>query len=175
MPLMLGLVAGNIASGQLVSRIGRYKPIMLISIAALVVSYVWMATTTDVGATSNGMIVRMAILGLAMGPALPLYTLAIQNGMPARDTGAVTAATTFFRQIGSTVGIATMGAVFGAALAPGMAKAAMADGASVTMALSREAIAHATRMVFAVGAGLTALAFVATLGLPELPLRKTNR
>jgi EmrB/QacA subfamily drug resistance transporter len=162
MPLTLGLVTSNILSGQLVSRIGRYKPLMLIANSGLIVSFVWLALTLDATATATETMVKMAVLGLAMGPSLPMYTLAIQNGMPPRDVGSVTAAVTFFRQIGSTIGIGVSGAVFSAVL--------IADpGRSFDTAMT-----HAVSSVFWVGAGLSALALLATFAVPTLELRKSN-
>src|SRR5213075_1827364 len=44
-PLTFGIVVANVTSGQLVSRIGRYKPILLISIVIAIVSFVIMGWT----------------------------------------------------------------------------------------------------------------------------------
>src|SRR5699024_10615383 len=48
----------------------------------------------------------MAIVGLGLGNMMQPLTLAIQNALPARDMGVSTAAATFFRQIGGTLGVA---------------------------------------------------------------------
>ncbi len=162
MPMTLGLVAGNILSGQLASRLGRYKSLMLISVAALAGAFLWLALTLEQSISSTEMMIKMALLGLAMGPSLPLYTLAIQNGMPAHSVGAVTAAVTFFRQIGSTVGTALAGAVFGAVLT---SAAGVSDG---------EAMTRAVIAVFWVGGGLSLLALIVTLVMPNHELRKSH-
>src|SRR5207244_13017855 len=38
-PLTLGLVAGNVASGQIVSRLGRYRGLMLVSLFMLMAAF----------------------------------------------------------------------------------------------------------------------------------------
>jgi hypothetical protein len=53
----------------------------------------------------------MIILGLGLGPALPIYLLAVQNAVNPREIGAATGSSQFFRQIGSTVGVAIFGTI----------------------------------------------------------------
>ncbi len=54
---------------------------------------------------------NMIIAGLGMGLLLPVYTVAVQNAAPRKHMGAATASTTFFRSIGSTLGVAIFGSV----------------------------------------------------------------
>ncbi len=111
-PLVLGVVAGNVASGQLVSRFGRYKPLMLGSLVLLIVGFLVMALTLTPSSTQSEVTVKMVLLGLGLGPSVPLYTIAIQNSVEPRQLGVTTAMVTFFRQMGSTVGIAIVGSLF---------------------------------------------------------------
>src|SRR5690606_7321566 len=60
------------------------------------------------------------VLGLGLGPSIPLYTLAIQNAVEPRSLGVATAAATFFRQIGSTMGVTVLGLVFALMLGTGL-------------------------------------------------------
>ena len=53
----------------------------------------------------------------ASGPSIPLFTLAIQNAVPPQQIGVATAAATFFRQMGATIGIAIVGTVFATSFA----------------------------------------------------------
>ncbi|MEZ4360549.1 MAG: MDR family MFS transporter [Kofleriaceae bacterium] len=160
MPLTLGIVSGNILSGQLASRLGRYKGLLVGSVAVVCAANAWLAFTLDSAITAGEMKVKLALLGLTLGPSLPLFTLAIQNGMPARAVGTVTASVTFFRQMGTTIGIAISGAVFGAVLT------------SSAGASPAEAMTRALAAVFWVGAGITFLALLVTLRVPGHELRK---
>jgi EmrB/QacA subfamily drug resistance transporter len=167
MPLTLGLVAGNVLSGQAVTRLGRYKPLLVGSLLALIAAYAMMALTLGPGSTALGVTVKMVVVGVALGPSLPLYTLAIQNGMPPQQVGVVTASTTFARQIGSTIGLAVLGAAFGSVLHDRVAAGGPAA--------YQHAITAATRAVFWVGVVMATLALLLTFMVPELPLRRTNR
>ncbi|WP_424952769.1 MDR family MFS transporter [Deinococcus sp.] len=111
-PLVLGLVAGNIFSGQLVSRIGRYKGIMLVSLALLMVAFLIMGFSLHPDSTQASVTLKMILIGLGLGPSIPLYTLAIQNAADPRLTGQVTSSVTFFRNLGQVVGVAILGTVF---------------------------------------------------------------
>lgn len=115
-PLSLGIVAGNILTGQIVSRIGKYKPLMMIGLLVLMVAFAVMAFTLNVGATQASVTLKMVLLGLGLGPSIPLYTLAIQNAVEPRQTGVATSSATFFRQLGNVVGVAVLGTVFAGTL-----------------------------------------------------------
>ena len=47
----------------------------------------------------------------------PVFTIAIQNAVPLQQLGVATSMVTFFRQMGSTVGLALVGSLFGSTLA----------------------------------------------------------
>ena len=173
-PLTLGLVAGNVLSGQIVSRVGRYKPLMLVSLVALVFAYAFIAATLGLDSTPGDITVKLVLVGVALGPSVPVYTLAIQNGMPPHKVGVVTSTVSFFRQIGGTIGLTAIGTVFAAVLSGGFAAAAAAPEAGRAVAI-KMAWAAATRASFWVGVGTTVVAVLVTLKLPEIPLRQTNR
>ncbi len=104
-PLMLTLIVGSIISGQLVSRLGRYKLLAIVGLAIMAGGLVLLA---GMGVTTQrGTVVRnMIVVGLGLGLTMPIYTLVVQNAVERRLLGAATAATQFFRQIGGTVGTA---------------------------------------------------------------------
>lgn len=120
-PLTFGIVAGNIGSGQIVARIGKYKPLMIVGNVVLLIGFLLLAFTLRADSTQGEVTVKMVVLGLGMGPSIPLYTLAIQNSVEPKDLGVATASVTFFRQIGSTLGVTALGAAFALTLVSGMA------------------------------------------------------
>ncbi len=119
-PLTLGIVAGNVISGQLVSRFGHYKRIMLSANVVLISGFSLLSFTLTPQSTQTAITLKMILLGLGLGPSVPLYTLAIQNAVPTRSIGVATAAATFFRQIGSTMGVTLLGVVYAVVLAFGL-------------------------------------------------------
>jgi EmrB/QacA subfamily drug resistance transporter len=109
-PLMMGAVFGSFASGQAVSRTGRYKSIAItgsILVAAGMILFARMDASIARAYVAFGMVVS----GLGMGLLQPVYTVAVQNVAPRHQMGAVTSSTIFFRSIGSTVGVAAFGSI----------------------------------------------------------------
>ncbi len=119
-PLTFGIVAGNIGAGQIVSRLGKYRPLMVIGNLVLLGGFLLIALTLRPDSTMGEVTLKMVLLGLGMGPSIPLYTLAVQNSVDPRDLGVATASVTFFRQIGSTLGVTALGAVFALTLVSAM-------------------------------------------------------
>jgi EmrB/QacA subfamily drug resistance transporter len=119
-PLVMGIVAGNVLSGQLASRFGKYKPFMLVALVVLVVGFLVMGFTLTASSTQSEVTLKMVLLGLGLGPSIPLYTLAVQNAVDPRKMGVATSMTTFFRSMGSTVGIAVVGSMFATTLSEGV-------------------------------------------------------
>jgi EmrB/QacA subfamily drug resistance transporter len=111
-PLVIGLVLGNVLSGQLVSRFGRYKPLMLIGLVIMVLAFTLTGFTLTSHSTFWEVFAKMVVMGLGLGPSIPLFTLAIQNAVVPQKIGVATASATFFRQMGSTIGVAILGSVF---------------------------------------------------------------
>jgi len=115
-PLMLTSIVGSVISGQLVSRLGKYKWIailgMIISIAGGL-----LLVRLDVNSGSNEVLVAMMVMGLGMGFGMSLYTLIVQNALP-QKIGQATSALVFFRSIGGTIGLAAMGSVMTSAYLP---------------------------------------------------------
>jgi MFS family permease len=110
LPLMLGIMSTAVISGRLVRRTGRYKPIM---IAGCVLLFVGVVLLMQIGpdTTIKQLNWRMLLVGLGLGPVQSLYSLAAQNAAPMNQLGIATSGSQFFRQIGSTVGIAIFGTV----------------------------------------------------------------
>jgi hypothetical protein len=113
---MLTSIAGSVVSGQLVSRLGRYKWIavfgMVVSVAGAL-----LLVRLNVNSTNNDVLLAMLVLGLGMGFGMALYTLVVQNALP-QKLGQATSALVFFRQIGGTIGLAAMGSVMTSAYLP---------------------------------------------------------
>ena len=80
-PLMLTSIVGSVASGQLVSRLGRYKWIAITGMLVTVAGS-WMLVRLDVHSTNNDVLLAMLVMGLGMGFGMALYTLIVQNAMP---------------------------------------------------------------------------------------------
>jgi EmrB/QacA subfamily drug resistance transporter len=109
-PLMMGAVTGSIVGGQTLSRTGKYKGVALAG-STLVAAGMLVFARMSAETARLTVVYGMMIAGLGMGLLQPVYTLAVQNVAPRRQMGAATSSTIFFRQIGSTVGVATFGSL----------------------------------------------------------------
>jgi EmrB/QacA subfamily drug resistance transporter len=105
LPFMFGLILTSIASGQIVSRTGRYKPMILVGLAILVVGMA-LLTQLRVGTDDTVLAAWMFVAGMGIGPTFAVFTIIVQNAVPFQELGAATSDLTLFRQIGTTVGIA---------------------------------------------------------------------
>ena len=113
LPMILGLMISSIVSGQLISRTGRYKIFPILGTGFMVAGFLIFTTIT---ADSNYLVLASAMLlvGLGLGQLMQTLTIASQNSVGPRDIGVATSSSTFFRQIGGTLGVAVIfSVVFG--------------------------------------------------------------
>jgi len=109
-PLMLSFVVGSILSSQLVSRTGRYKPFILVGFATMLLGF-YLMTQLSVEMKSIDVVWRMVVLGMGLGPTLPLLNLAMQNAVPYQYMGTAVANRQFFQQLGQAIGAAIFGVI----------------------------------------------------------------
>jgi MFS family permease len=105
LPLTIGIMIGSIVSGQLISRTGRYRIFPILGAFLLVTGVLLMSTF---GTDSSLLVIDLysALFGLGLGLNMQPLVLAVQNAVPPRDMGVATSSTTFFRQMGGTLGTA---------------------------------------------------------------------
>jgi EmrB/QacA subfamily drug resistance transporter len=111
LPTMLGAIASTLISGQLIARTGRYKAQAVVGGAMTVLSLLGLYFLTSGSDFWLFMVVSL-LLGLGVGMFNQPLTLVMQNILPARDMGVSTAAVTFFRQLGGTIGLAVFLSLF---------------------------------------------------------------
>ena len=113
LPMILGLMISSIASGQLISRTGRYKIFPILGTALMALGFL---VFTTIKADTNYWILAggMLLVGLGLGQMMQTLTIASQNAVGPRDIGVATSSSTFFRQVGGTLGVAVIfSVVFG--------------------------------------------------------------
>jgi EmrB/QacA subfamily drug resistance transporter len=185
-PMMFGLLATSIGSGQLISKFGRYKPFPIAGTALMTLALYLLSgigVTMPVWQTA----VYMVVLGFGLGMTMQVLVLAAQNAVPYELLGVATSGSTLSRQVGGSIGVSIFGAIFAnqlatnlaAALPPGVRPPAAAEPQIVNAlpaAIHADyvgAFAASLRPVFAVAAGVSVLAFLLTWLLREVPLRKS--
>lgn len=116
LPLIGGLMTASIGSGQIITRVGRYKIFPVVGSVFLVIGLGLLSTLeSDTSRLVSG--VSMATTGFGLGLIMPVLMLVLQNAVEHRDLGTATSAGNFFRSMGGAVGIAAYGAILNNRLA----------------------------------------------------------
>ncbi|MET8977485.1 MDR family MFS transporter [Streptomyces sp. NPDC004539] len=184
LPMVVGLMATAIPSGQAISRTGRYKMWPVAGTAIVGVTAVLMSTLTP-DTSLYVVCAYFALLGAGIGMMMQTLVLAVQNDFPVSDVGTATSANNFFREIGATLGTAGVGAVFTHRLADQLSSRVPAEAAGAvgrTDSLTPAAVhalpakvqesvilsyQHALTPVFRYMVPLFAVGLVLALVLPE--------
>ena len=111
LPFLAGLILSSIISGQIVSRTGHYKWVV---VGALALGGVGIALLTNLRADTPEVILWawMFVAGVGIGPTMAVFTVVIQNAVPFGELGTATSVMTLFRQIGGMVGLTFAFTVF---------------------------------------------------------------
>jgi MFS family permease len=190
---MAGLLTASIASGQLISRRGRYKIFPVVGSAVLtggllLLSRLGPHTTLPVAS------VYMFVVGLGIGLVMQVLVVAVQNAVPYSRLGVATSTATFFRTIGGAFGVSILGAVFNnrvisevsKAHLPAAALRSIVSGSNIIVNPAKidnlppairaplvAAFGHSLQTVFLVAVPFAVLAFALGWLMKEIPLRTT--
>ncbi|HZO68186.1 MAG: MDR family MFS transporter [Kribbellaceae bacterium] len=110
LPMIVGIFAASIPSGQLMSRTGRYKQYPIIS-AVMVAAAMLLFSTIDTGTPYWQLALYMFVMGAGLGLSMQIVVTAAQNSAPRQHMGTATSTMTFFRSMGGAIGTALFGAV----------------------------------------------------------------
>ena len=110
-PFLFGLIFSSIMAGQIVSRTGRYKWLI---VSALGVMAIGLALFSNLRADTATPVLWlwMLIAGLGVGPTMAIFTLIVQNDVPFAQLGTATSDLTLIRQIGTSVGLTIAFTIF---------------------------------------------------------------
>ena len=189
-PMMAGLLITSIVTGQLISRLGKYRIYPIIGMALMTVS-VFMLSQISVGMDSIRIAIFMFILGMGLGMTMQVMVIAVQNAVNADQIGVATSGVMLFRSVGGSLGTAIFGAVFVNRLTanlpkylPSSADIGQLSGGSVSIDLVRslpedvkqayfQAFTHSIQPVFAMAVPIALIGFGMTFFLRDQRLRET--
>jgi hypothetical protein len=184
-PFSLGWVAAATATGQLISRTGRYRPFPIVG-SVFILTGLTLLAFLRVGSPPAAVAAILVVTGFGMGMTFQPYIIATQNAVDVANLGIATATIQFFRSMGGSLAVAVLGTLLSNRLATDLrdqlgAGAARVDtdrllggGASVPAGLSggvQQALADALHTVFLAAVPLGIVALVLALALREVPLR----
>ncbi len=193
LPIMAGLFAASIGSGQIIARVGRYKIFPIVGTGLMTIGMGLFSTLT----IHTSFLVTSAFMlltGFGLGLVMQVLILAVQNGVDYKDLGTATSLAAFFRSMGGAFGTALLGAVLNDRLIGNLRRALPDAARSHVPQIAREivgspaqlkllppsihaaatvAYVHTIDTVFLIATPVVALAFLLSLALPEIRLRKT--
>ena len=105
--MTVSFILGSMLCGYTVSRLGRYKPMMIASSLVMLAGALLLATMTRETSVARS-IVNMVVVGLGIGMFFPMLTLVAQNALPREFLGVGTATVTYFRSLGQVLGVAVV-------------------------------------------------------------------
>ncbi len=187
-PMMGGIFVTSMASGRIISWIGRYKIFPVIGTALMTVALFFLSTLA-VETPSSLAAAYMLVLGIGLGMVMPVLVLAVQNAVAYEHLGVATSGTILFRSIGGSLGVAMFGGIFAHALQSNLARnlpqgvklpsvtdpAAIAALPDPLRTAFIEAFAASLHPVFQTAAVFAAIGVALALALREIPLRKSLR
>jgi len=125
-PMMVGVAAAALLSGQTISRTRKYKVLGIFSLFLTLVGTVLLSTMNSKTPASHVLLYSL-LLGVGSGGSIPVFNIAVQNVFPNRQLGIVTSSMQFFRNMGATVGAALFGYVLKANMTKGFASLDLAN------------------------------------------------
>jgi hypothetical protein len=193
LPMVLGLLIAAIASGNVVSKTGRYR-IFPIAGSVGMAAGLYLLSRLDEHTGFLMASLYMFVLGVGVGLAMQVLLIAVQNTVDYSDLGVATSGVTFLRTIGSSFGVAVFGSVYASRLTHNLAAALVThplpSGVDPRVTQSPEALhklpaqyadplvhayAQSLHVVFLAGVPVALAALVLSFFLKEVPLRGTAR
>lgn len=185
LPLMGGLMLTSIISGRIISKIGRYR---IFPIMGTLLTFIAMALlgTLKIDTPIYILYLYITLLGFGLGMVMQVLVLAVQNSVEQKLIGVATSSATLFRQIGGSIGVAAFGAIFTNVLQNKLAVLIPPD-VQLPQQLSANAIhelpvalrdvylqsfGSALHSVYIISAGVVVFAFLLSLLMKNVPLRK---
>jgi len=187
-PLIVAQMLTSTIGGQIVTRTGRWKPLMVVGAVALVVGLAGLATI-DHTTAYWWVAISMAVLGIGIGALIQNIVLAVQNTVDVANVGSTSATITFFRSLGGAVGVAVLGAILATHVTDNISSGLQAAGVPATggstgtldikdLPAPIQAVVHAAYgdsfgVLFAIAAVISVVTLVAVALVREVPLRTT--
>lgn len=109
-PMMLGMVTSSLVTGQIITRIDRYRLVGTVGILVMM-SGLWLLSRVRVGTPEIEVVRDLVLVGAGLGVTFPLYINATQSAVARQYLGVVSSQIQFWRNIGGTIGVSILGAV----------------------------------------------------------------
>ncbi|WP_246115545.1 MDR family MFS transporter [Trebonia kvetii] len=189
LPMMAGVLAVSIGSGQVIARTGKYRYFPIAGTALMTLGLYLISLMSPTTSTLQDSL-SMLLLGMGLGGVMQVLVIIVQNGVPHSELGVATSGATFFRSIGGSFGTAIFGAIFANVLVGNLASHlhgiglpggfSTSDITPATLAKLPAVVhegfvagyAESIQTVFLVAVPIAAIAFFATWLIPQVELKQ---
>ncbi|WP_048189984.1 MDR family MFS transporter [Methanobacterium sp. SMA-27] len=158
-PMFLSLTITSIITGQIISRTGKYKKLVIVEFVITGIGVMLLATM-NVNTPYYLLLAYSTVLGIGSGMAYNIFNVAVQNAFTLREIGIVTASMRFFRNVGTIVFVPIFGYIMNFTL-----------GSSTAVTFSKtQALVLSIQNIFIVAILLSFVGLVVAFFLKEIPL-----
>lgn len=158
-PMSLSLTLTSIITGEIISRTGRYKKLVIAEFIITGMGVVFLATMNT--STSYYLLVAYStVLGIGSGMAYNIFNVAVQNAFTLLDIGVVTASMRFFRNVGTIVFVPIFGYIMNFTLA----------NSTIVTAGYTQSLVISIKNIFLLAILLAFIGLIVAFFLKEIPL-----
>ena len=161
-PMLFSLTMTSVITGQIISRVGKYKKLVFAEFIITGIGVVLLATM-NVNTPYYLLVAYSTVLGIGSGMAYTIFNVAVQNAFTLREIGIVTASVRFFRNVGTIVFVPVFGYIMNFTLG---SSDTVTAGYTQTLALS-------IQNIFLMAMVLAFAGLIVAFFLKELPLGDT--
>lgn len=157
-PMLFSLTMTSIITGQIISKTGKYKKIV---IAEFIITGIGVVLLSSMNAATPYylLIVYSTVLGIGSGMAYTIFNVTVQNAFTLQDIGIVTASMRFFRNVGTIVFIPIFGYIMNFTL-----------GSSAVNLGKTQALVLSIQNIFLAAIVLAFIGLIIAFFLKEIPL-----
>ncbi|MGB9979727.1 MDR family MFS transporter [Methanobacterium sp.] len=158
-PMLFSLTMASIITGQIISKTGKYKKLVIAEFVITGIGVVLLATM-NANTPYYLLAAYSTVLGIGSGMAYNIFNVAVQNAFTLREIGIVTASMRFFRNLGTIVFVPIFGYIMNFTL-----------GSSTAVILSKtQALVLSIQNIFLVAILLAFVGLIIAFFLKEIPL-----
>ncbi|MEO4055185.1 MDR family MFS transporter [Solibacillus sp. CAU 1738] len=126
MPMSIVMVFATAFAGQLMTKIGKYKGLLIFGLLMTTIG-IFLLYFITIDTPISLIILYLCIVGIGLGASMPVISLSVQNAVPLRQLGVASASSQLFRSLGSTIGIGVLGTVMSSRMATRMTEVFASD------------------------------------------------
>lgn len=107
-PMLFSLTMASIITGQIISKTGKYKKLVIAEFIITGIGVVLLSSMT-LNTPYYLLVAYSTVLGIGSGMAYTIFNVTVQNAFTLREIGIVTASVRFFRNVGTIVFVPIFG------------------------------------------------------------------